>query len=244
MGRCESASTLSFAYTLDGVASVDVFSVDAAGNVGGNASRVMWTWDRTAPDTMVSVGESVWQSRLSAWLVNNSTATLTLSATEAAHFHVIVDGVALSDAVRSPSLQLSLAAGRHVVAVTAVDVAGNVDGSPVIVGIIVDMMPPPPPRFTLLHEHGCFVLPSSPVYVCNSSDAVAFDAGCSETDSSDTAPCFVQWRMDTVLVSGSGGLGCAVGGDGEDTDAGGVWVTPTSAVVQPRPAVDGQYRVW
>jgi hypothetical protein len=31
MGRCESTSSLSFSHSVDGVASVDVFSIDAAG---------------------------------------------------------------------------------------------------------------------------------------------------------------------------------------------------------------------
>jgi hypothetical protein len=133
MGRCESTTALTFAYTLDGVASVDVFSVDAAGNVGANTSRVMWTWDRTAPDTTVTVTGGVWLPSVDSWLINNSTATLLLTSSEAAHFNVLVDGVARPEPVRYPSLLLNLAAGRHVVTVAAADVAGNVDGSPAVV---------------------------------------------------------------------------------------------------------------
>jgi hypothetical protein len=47
------------AVTLEGVASMDAFSVDAADNAGGNASRVTWTWDHSAPDTSVSVDGGV-----------------------------------------------------------------------------------------------------------------------------------------------------------------------------------------
>jgi hypothetical protein len=61
------------------------------------------------------------------------------------------------------------------------------------------------------------VSPRSPVYVCNSSDAVAFNAACgdsnsdSNSDSDDTAPCFGEWRMDKRSVrTGSSGV-CVIG---------------------------------
>jgi hypothetical protein len=242
MGRCESTSTLSFAYTVDGVASVDMFSVDAAGNVGGNASRVTWTWDRTPPDTSVSVDGGAWLPALAASLVSNSSVTLTLSSTETAHYNVRVDSVEQPGAVRSSSLQLSLSGGRHTIAVTAVDLAGNADSSAAIVSVVVDMTAPPAPRFTLLHERGCFVLPRSLVYVCNSSDALAFEAACSEAGSSDTAPCFVEWRVDTMSLSGSGG-GCV--NVGANATSGGSWTRAVGPLVQPRQApLDGEYRVW
>jgi hypothetical protein len=254
MGRCELMSTLSFAYTADGVASVDVFSVDAAGNVGGNASRVTWVWDRTAPDTVLSLEGGVRLS--STWLVNNASVTLVLSSSESVSmFNVSIDGVVHS-VVNASSFQLAdLAAGRHVVAATAIDVAGNVDDSAATMMVVVDVTAPPPPRFTLLHERGCFVLPQSPVYVCNSSDALAFDAVCSETDSSDTAPCFVEWRMDTLsvsAVSSSGGDcvvndGASTSGPGVGTQAGAVgasWARVNGSLVLPEPSRDGQYRVW
>jgi hypothetical protein len=243
-GGCESTSTLSFGYTFDGVASVDVFSVDAAGNVGGNASRVMWTWDRTPPDTTAAVDDGVWLPAAAAWFVRSDNVTLRLSSTESVlRFDVSVDGTAVSARVNasSSSLQLTLATGRHVVAVTAVDVAGNADTTPAAVDIVMDGTAPPPPRFTLLHERGCFVLPSSPVYVCNSSDAVAFDAACSEVDGNDTAPCFVEWRLDAVSVSGSGG--CAVDSS-DNASATGSWSRAVTPVVMPKPPRDGQYRVW
>jgi hypothetical protein len=144
-----------------------------------------------------------------------------------------------------PLLQLNVTAGRHVIAVTAVDVAGNADGSAAVVDVIVDVTAPRPPRFTLLHERGCFVLPLSSVYVCNSSAAVAFDAGCNETSSSDTAPCLVQWRVDTVSVSG-GGSACAGVVDGGNDTAGGSWTLAGDggSPVQPPLSRDGQYRVW
>jgi hypothetical protein len=81
------------------------------------------------------------------------------------------------------------------------------------------------------------------VYVCNSSDAVAFDVGCNDATSTDAAPCFVQWRIDTMSVSDVGG-GCVVqSGDANDTSAG-VWTRVNGSLVTPRPARDGQYRVW
>jgi hypothetical protein len=244
-GACEAVSSMLFVYSSDGVASVDAFSVDAAGNVGGNASRVTWTWDRTAPGTAASVDGGVWLPRLGVWLINNATVTMALSSTEPAHFDVRVDGVALPDRVLSTVLSLSLGAGRRVVNVTAVDAAGNEDGSAAVVAVVVDVTVPPLPRFQLLHERGCFVLPRSGVFVCNSSDAVAFDASCSEADSNDTAPCFVQWRLETVLVSGGGGSspGCVVESVGNAT-SGASWTRATGALVLPRLTRDGQYRVW
>jgi hypothetical protein len=222
---------------------VDVFSVDAAGNVGGNASRVTWTWDRSAPETVVSVEGGVWLPALNAWLVNNASVTVVLSSSETVSmFNVSVDGVVHS-VVNSSTLQLvGLATGRHVIAATAVDVAGNVDGSAATVTVLVDVTAPPPPRFELLYERGCFVLPRSPVYVCNSSDALAFEAACSEAGSSDTAPCFVEWRVDAVSVSGGSGGGCVV--VGANATSGGSWTRAVGPLVQPRPTLDGQYRVW
>jgi hypothetical protein len=239
-GRCGPSTSLSFAHTFDGVVSVDVFSVDAAGNVGSNASRVSWTWDRIAPDTFVSV-RGIWVSSLSTWFVSNSTVTVQLSSTESAEFHVQVDGVAQRSPGRSSTLQLDLTAGRHVIAGTSIDAAGNVDGSAAVVSIVVDVTSPPPPHFRLLHERGCFVLPRSPVHVCNSSAAVAFDAACNEAENNDvqTAPCYVEWRIDTVSVSGGG---CDVGGQGESSS--GSWARADSPVVTPQPTRDGQYRVW
>jgi hypothetical protein len=126
--RCESTSSLSFAYTFDGVASVDVYSVDAAGNVGGNASRVTWTWDRTAPDTTVSVDGGVWLSSLYAWAVGSSTALLSVVVSEAASSFAIVtvDGLSLTLIVTGSKVVLrDLSEGVHVVSVAGVDVAGN-----------------------------------------------------------------------------------------------------------------------
>jgi hypothetical protein len=242
-GACESTSVLSFAYTFDGIASVDVYSVDAAGNVGGNASRVTWTWDRTAPDTAASVDGGVWLPSLSAWLINNSTVTVTLSSTEPVlRYDVTVDGVAMPSIVNSSSLQLrGLAAGRHTLVASAVDLAGNVDASPAVVTIVVDASAPSPPTVELLHERGCFVLPRSPMYVCNASESVVFDAVCTEADSSDAAPCFVEWRMDAVSLSGGSG-GCSVGG-GDNATTGGTWTRAVGSVLAPRPPVDGQYRI-
>ncbi len=187
----------------------------------------------------------MWLSVLNAWLVNNASVTVVLSSSETVSmFDVSVDGVVHS-VVNSSTLQLvGLAAGRHDVAATAVDVAGNVDGSAsaATVTVVVHVTAPPPPRFELLYERGCFVLPRSPVYVCNSSDALAFEAACSEAGSSDTAPCFVEWRVDAVSVSGSSGGGCVV--VGANATSGGSWTRAVGPLVQPRPTLDGQYRVW
>ncbi len=244
-GSCQSALSLSFAYTLDGFATVDVFSVDAAGNIGNNASRVMWTWDHSAPDTSVMVEGGARLPGSQLWLINNSTVTLLLSSSESAHFAVHVDGVMLPSPVRAPSLQLSLAAGHHTVLVNAVDVAGNVDDSPVVVAVVVDVIPPASPRFQLQYELGCFVMPLSPVFVCNSSNAVAFTAACNEATSNQTAPCFVEWRMDTVSVSGGGsGSGCVIEVVGVNASLSNSWTRANSSLVLTRPSSDGQYRVW
>jgi hypothetical protein len=240
--RSVTAPTLSLTLA-DGAHRIECRGVDAAGNVQlPPYDGVNVTVDTTAPDTSVSVAGSVRGSSLDAWLIGNTTVTLLLSSTEPAHFDVSVDGVSLPDHVRSSSLQLNLAAGRHVVAVTATDVAGNVDGSAAVVSVVVDVTAPPPPRFTLLHERGCFVLPASPVYVCNSSDAVVFDAGCNETGSIDTAPCFVEWRMDTVSVTG--GSGCVVADAAVRADLVGGWARVNGSSALLKPSRDGQYRVW
>jgi hypothetical protein len=247
MGGCESTTTLSFGYTLDGVASVDVFSVDAAGNVGGNASRVTWVWDHSAPDTVVSVDGGVWLPGVGAWLLSSASASVLLTSTEAVlRYDVSVDGGVSATVVNSSSLELhDLAAGRHVVVASAVDVAGNIDDSPALVTAVVDVTAPPPPRFTLLHECGCFVLPRSPEYVCNSIDAAAFDAACSEADSVDTAPCLGKWHIDTASLSSGGGGGgcCVVGGDVNTSSVGAVWTRAATSTVVPTVARDGEYRV-
>jgi hypothetical protein len=191
----------------------------------------------------VSVDGGVSLPSFDAWLINNSTVALLTSSTEPSDFLVTVDGVALPLPVRSSSVLLNLTTGRHVVAVTAVDVAGNVDGSPAVVSVVVDVTAPPPPRFQLLDERGCFVLPLSPVYVCNSSDAVAFEAACNEADHNDTAPCHVEWRLDAVSVS-SGGGACGVGDGDDSVSSGSSWTRAVSSVVAPKPSRDGQYRVW
>ncbi len=101
MDRCESTSTLSFGYTADGVASVDMFSVDAAGNVGSNASRATWVWDHSAPDTVVSVDGGVWLPSGGAWLLNNGSASVLLSSTEAVlRYNLSVDGGVSATIVR------------------------------------------------------------------------------------------------------------------------------------------------
>jgi hypothetical protein len=254
-GRCESTSTLSFAHTLDGVANVDVYSVDAAGNAGGNASRVSWVWDRTAPATTVSVAGGTWLPTLDAWVVNNASVTLLLSSSESmVTFEVSVDGIVQYSVVNASSfhqLELELAAGRRVLGASAVDLSGNV-GSAASVAIVVDTTPPQQPRFTLLHQRGCFVLPQYLVFVCNSSGAVAFDAGCSDNDSlssRERAPCFVQWHIDTVSLSlpstaSDAGGGCVLDDGGGTRASDGLWARANGSLLLPALSRDGQYRVW
>jgi hypothetical protein len=133
---------LSFAYTIDGVASVDVFSVDAAGNVGGNASRVTWLWDRSAPDTVVTVDGGVWLPGVAAWAVSSSTVMLSVSVNEAVSgVHVTRDG--LQYVVSGLSVVLTnVSDGVHAVAAAGVDASGNEDATPATVTVFVDTVTP------------------------------------------------------------------------------------------------------
>jgi hypothetical protein len=190
------------------------------------------------------VDGGVWLPALAAWAVNNSTVTASLFSTEATlRYTASFDDAALFAVENSSLQQRDVAAGRHVLAVRAVDLAGNVDDSAAMTAIVVDVTAPPLPSFQLLHERGCFVLPLSEVYVCNSSDAVSFAAACSEAERNDTAPCFVEWRLDVVLQLG-GGRDCGSGEVDSSVVSSGAWTRASGPMVAVKPSLDGQYRVW
>jgi hypothetical protein len=104
----------------DGDHNFSVTGTDAAGNVSAAVTR-SWTVDTVAPDTTITAAPS--------GTVETASAHFEFGASEPASFACQIDSGA--PAACSSPLDLSgLANGDHTVSITAVDRAGNLDGSP------------------------------------------------------------------------------------------------------------------
>ncbi len=129
----------------DGAVSLLVTAIDSAGNRNASAVVVSWTVDTSPPSTIAVLNTTstwhIWLPALATYIVNSSSLQLSLSTSETvALFAVMVDGNAV--AVLSSGVVSELLDGPHSLLVAAVDLAGNVDPSPVVLPVYVDTMPP------------------------------------------------------------------------------------------------------
>jgi Bacterial Ig-like domain len=104
----------------NGVHAVAVRATDAASNVDATPATRSFTVDTTAPDTTITTKP--------AKRITKKKVKLAFSSEAGASFQCQVDGKAWR-ACTSP-LKLKVKAGKHVVLVRAVDVAGNADATP------------------------------------------------------------------------------------------------------------------
>ena len=114
------ASPQSYTVT-EGTHTFEVRAKDAAGNTDSTPASRTWTVDTTAPDTMITGGPSV--------STDQTTASFTFTATEAATFKCQLDGASWK-ACKSPKDYAGLGGGDHTFAVRAKDAAGNTDATP------------------------------------------------------------------------------------------------------------------
>jgi hypothetical protein len=128
----------------DGVVSLLLSSSDGAGNRNASGVVVSWSVDTSPPNTSAALNAAttwhVWQPALATYVVNSSSLQLSLSALEVvASFAVMVDDRAVS--VSSNGVVSEVLDGRHTLSVSAVDLAGNVDPTPVVLPVYVDTTP-------------------------------------------------------------------------------------------------------
>jgi hypothetical protein len=113
------ASPTSYGALAQGVHTLDVRAVDAAGNVDPSPARATWTVDTVAPDTQIT----------QVTRPDSRSARFWFAASESATFACSLDGGAWV-ACTSPNTYWGLAKGWHTVQVRATDAAGNVDSTP------------------------------------------------------------------------------------------------------------------
>jgi len=130
-GSCTSPKA--FSGLTQGLHTVDVIPLDAAGNTGSTAST-SFTVDSVAPDTSISSGPGAWLSSGSASVAFSSTET-------GSTFLCALDDTPLA-ACTSPTVLAALADGPHVFRVAATDPAGNTDASPSTTTFTVDTTDP------------------------------------------------------------------------------------------------------
>jgi hypothetical protein len=129
----------------DGSVTLLLTATDGAGNRNASAVAVSWEVDTLPPNTSAALNAATtwhaWQPALATYIVNSSSLQLSLSASEAAaSFAVTVDDSAVS--VSRDGVVSELLDGRHTLSVSAVDLAGNVDPTPVMLSVYVDTTPP------------------------------------------------------------------------------------------------------
>ena len=116
---CNSNFTLS---ELDGAHTLQVRSVDLAGNVDPTPASSTWTVDVDPPDTSLVSGPPP---------TPVDTATFVFASTEPGSFQCKLDAQPYT-ACSSPLSLFGLSAGTHKLSVRAVDLAGNVDPTPLV----------------------------------------------------------------------------------------------------------------
>ena len=143
----------------DGVVDVAVTAVDVAGNRGG-AAAVQWTVDTTPPITTAAVtSRTVFVPQLNASVVNTSTIELAVGANEGVAGFVV--GISRRDGSGAYVVTYAVGGDSHsvlgassvvraaltlngylTVTVAAVDLAGNIDPSPVVLQLMSVSAPP------------------------------------------------------------------------------------------------------
>ena len=116
------SAPLTFTGLADGAHTIDIRSIDAAGNVDPTPATRAWTVDATAPGTTIDSGPAA----LSA----TDAATFSFSSPDGtATFECKLDGGSWA-ACTAPAALTGLADGNHTFEVRAKDAAGNVDPTP------------------------------------------------------------------------------------------------------------------
>lgn len=130
----------------DGQHTVAVWGVDAAGNVGGPASRTFTV--AKPPDSQVTGFSPFTRATTfgSGGFETSVTQALSISfsssASDLGHFECLVDGSVVDNRCESPYLDSNPPGGSHTFAVRAVDAAGNPDPSPATQDFSVDKANP------------------------------------------------------------------------------------------------------
>src|SRR5437763_2525013 len=107
----------------DGIYTLLAYAVGVDG-AGGESSPVTVTVDRIAPDTTIASAPDP--------AVAVDSATFTFGSSEPGSFQCKVDGAATFIGCSSPVTYWGVSAGTHKLTVRAVDLAGNVDGTPAV----------------------------------------------------------------------------------------------------------------
>jgi hypothetical protein len=118
----------------EGLHTVQVRAIDAAGNPDPVPATQNFTVDTVAPDTNITGGPT--------GPTNDNTPSFTFTSTEGGStFQCKVDAGAFA-ACSTPFTTAALADGAHSVQVRAIDAAGNIDGVPATRSFTVDATPP------------------------------------------------------------------------------------------------------
>ncbi|MEW5853280.1 MAG: hypothetical protein AB2A00_31155 [Myxococcota bacterium] len=126
-------SPKSYSGLSEGEHTFEVRATDAATNTDATAALHTWTIDRTPPNTSITSGPLD--------PTNLDSAAFTFSSSETSSFECSLDGAAFAPC-SSPASYSALPGGSHNFLVRAVDVAGNIDGSPASFTWNIDRVPP------------------------------------------------------------------------------------------------------
>lgn len=169
----------------DGSHQVVVQAVDAAGNV----SSATWNWvvDTTAPEVSITAGPQD--------PTRNSVATFNFSSSEPATLGCSLDG---GPFIRCADEQTfgPLDEGRHVLEVTAIDLAGNGAVAPRSWAWTIDITPP---QTHIVQGPAARVSATSVTFAFNSNEAATFQC---DLDGSGFAPCHSPVTYQTPETSG------------------------------------------
>jgi parallel beta-helix repeat protein len=128
------ASPVDYAELAEGGHAFEVRAVDLAGNVDSSPATHAWTVDTTAPETTIDAGPADYSGE--------SSARFEFSAGEpGSRFECRLDDGAFAPC-ETGEFYTDLADGQHRFEVRAVDLAGNVDGSPALHAWTVDTTAP------------------------------------------------------------------------------------------------------
>ncbi|MGE0726051.1 MAG: Ig-like domain-containing protein, partial [Alphaproteobacteria bacterium] len=209
----------------EGVHTLLVRAIDAAGNEDTTPAEHVWTIDTTPPDTTILGAPS--------GLVASAAAAVTFTGEADATFEANLDGGGWS-AAASPLALAGLGEGAHTLLVRAVDAAGNADATPAAATWTVDTLPP---GTTILQGPAAATNQTSAVFDFGSGDAgVTYEAsldggGYSAVPDPATFGGLAEGAH-TLLVRA-----VDAAGNSDPTPASRIWTIDTTA--PPAPAVTG-----